>query len=269
LGVSWTHPAGSFFPLGKTTVGVCVSWFDSTTATSGTNCCCYDVFVTCCTNDCPSTLKCPNDMTLDCPGAAGIPLYYYAYGTNPCYPNAFLDCTPTNGTIIYGNTNVCCKLEYVASGGALVVLTQCCFNVTVLCPSNCIPLINCPSNIYITCPPPIFTAAVKGAFVTYPSITATDSCGLPVKIYCNPPSGSFFPYGCRPVTCVAVDSAGNTNSCHFRVCVLPPGCYLKNPSFEIVVTNTPTNCGEPVDDALAWTTLAGAPKLFQPPVAVP
>jgi HYR domain-containing protein len=270
IGQSWTVPPGYFFPVGKTTVGVCVKWLDDFTGNTGTKCCCYDVFVTCCTNPCDSTLKCPDDMTLDCPGPNGIPLFYSVYATNSCYPKAFLDCTPPSGTIIFGNTNVCCKFEYADATGTLVVLTQCCFKVTVLCPSNCTPVINCPTNIFITCPRPVFAAAnIQGAFVTYPPITATDSCGLPVTIFCNPPSGSFFPIGCRLVTCTAVDSAGNTVSCHFRVCVLPAGCYLKNPSFEIVITNAPTNCGEPVDDAASWTTLAGAPKLFQPPPAVP
>ena len=269
-GQSWSTPPGSFFPLGKTTVVVCVKWLDDFTGMAGTNCCCYDVLVTCCTNPCDSTLKCPDDMVLTCPGPTGIPLFYNVYGTNPCYPTAVVDCNPPSGTQIFGNTNVCCKLEY-NNAGTLVVLTQCCFHVTVLCPTNCTPILNCPSNIWVTCPPPIYTTAlpVKGAFVTYPPITTTDSCGLAVKVFCNPPSGSFFPYGCRWVVCTAVDSAGNLTTCRFRVCVLPPGCYLKNPSFEIVVTNAPTNCGEPVDDALSWTTLAGAPKLFQPPVAVP
>jgi hypothetical protein len=44
-----------------------------------------------------------------------------------------------------------------------------------------------------------------------------------------------------------------------------------NPSFELLVANPPPPnfCGEPVDDALGWKTLTGAPKLFRPPAAVP
>src|SRR5262249_41121527 len=113
-------------------------------------------------------------------------------------------------------------------------------------------------------------AGPRGAYVPYPPITVTDSCNLPVKVFCNPPSGSFFPIGCRVVTCVAVDSAGHVATCQFVVCVQKQGCYVLNPRFERLIINAPpNNCGEPVDDALGWKTLAGAPKLFRPPAAVP
>ncbi len=258
---TYTMPPGSFFPLGKTTVGVCVRWLDDLTGTTGTNCCCYDVVVTCCTNPCDSILICPGDMVVPCPAAgSGIMLNYIAFGTNPCMPTT-LECVPPPGTIIFGNTNVCCSLR---GGGA--VLTQCCFKVTVDCPTNCVPVLTCPSNIYVTC------AGPRGAFVTYPSVTVTDTCGLPVTVLYNPPSGSFFPLGCRPVTVAAVNSAGVLSECKFLVCVLPAGCYLRNPSFEQpAVILQPTNAcgGEPVDNAASWVTLAGTPMLFRPPAGVP
>ncbi len=259
----YTMPPGSCFPLGKTTVGVCVKWVLEALGGTifGTNCCCFDVVVKCCTN-CQSTLVCPPDMVLPCPGPNGIPLIYNAYGTNPCY-QTFLDCVPTNGTIIFGNTNVCCKLVAATPVGP-VVLTQCCFKVTVKCPTNCVPVIICPSNIFITC------AGPRGAYVPAPAITVTDTCPA-VKIltvFCNPPLPGFFPIGCTPVTCTAVDAGGAVSSCSFKVCVRPVGCYLKNPSFELIVANPqPANaCGlEPVDNAQSWSTLSGAPALFRVP----
>ena len=92
--LGWTTPQGSCFPLGKTTVGVCARWIDDRTIppTVGTNCCCYDVIVTCCTN-CDSVMKCPPDMFVTtCPGPNGYQLIYTAFGANPCIQGTFLDC---------------------------------------------------------------------------------------------------------------------------------------------------------------------------------
>jgi hypothetical protein len=262
-GVSYTTPAGMFFPLGVTTVGVCVRWFDDFNNTSGTNCCCFDVDVDCCTNPCVNVLICPDDMVLDCPGPNGIVLNY-TDSYSSCDPNAFVQCLPPPGTVIFGNTNVCC---YLFGGGGTVILTQCCFKVTVLCPSNCVPTITCPNNIFVTCPGP------RGAFVTYPTPTFSDSCNHPVNVVCNPPSGSFFTFGCKTVVCTAIDAInGNSTTCTFKVCVLKPGCYLRNPSFEQIVAapQPPNACGaEPVDDAVYWKTLSGSPYLFRPPAGVP
>lgn len=253
-------PAGYFFPLGNTTVATCVSWFDDFTGKGGTNCCCYEVTVQCCTNPCSTVLQCPGDMTVDCPGPNGIQLNYTAYGTNDCLKTVLI-CTPPPGTVIFGNTNVCCQLVDTATG---LVVTQCCFHVTTLCPTNCVPTISCPSNIYVLCSGP----RVK---VAYPPIVVTDNCYPAASWYASPPSGSYFPLGCTTVNVVAWDPSGHTNTCTFKVCVLPVGCYLRNGSFEQIVAGVPAPnfCGDPISDAIGWSALAGAPKLFRPPAGVP
>jgi hypothetical protein len=54
--------------------------------------------------------------------------------------------------------------------------------------------------------------------VGYSVPNATDSCS-PVTVACTPAPGSVFPVGTTSVTCVARDTAGNTNACSFAVIV--------------------------------------------------
>jgi hypothetical protein len=124
------------------------------------------------------------------------------------------------------------------------------------------PVINCSSNIYILCANP------NGARVKY-EVTASDNCDPTPTIVCVPPSGSKFPLGCTNVTCTATDNAGNSSSCTFKVCVLPQGCYLQNPSFELLSPNLPVPlaCGDPIGFALGWSALSGTPDLFRPKFA--
>jgi hypothetical protein len=134
----------------------------------------------------------------------------------------------------------------------------CCFEVDVRRDAQP-PVINCPSNIFILCAKP------NGTKVAY-TVTATDNCDPTPSITCLPPSGSHFGVGCTNVTCVAVDDGGNSTTCTFKVCVLPQGCYLRNPSFELLAANLPAplNCGDPINYAAGWSAVAGTPDLFRP-----
>src|SRR5260370_36909096 len=73
----------------------------------------------------------------------------------------------------------------------------------------------CPGGIIkaaqATCP---FTTSL---IVTYTTPVATDNCGPPPTVVCNPPSGSMLPPGTTMVTCIATDSSGNTATCSFPV----------------------------------------------------
>ncbi len=76
----------------------------------------------------------------------------------------------------------------------------------------------------ISCPPPLTVRAPKsephGATVSF-SVSASDDCDPSPTIECNPPSGSFFPWGTSTVTCTATDGWGNTSMCAFTVTVRP------------------------------------------------
>jgi uncharacterized repeat protein (TIGR01451 family) len=75
------------------------------------------------------------------------------------------------------------------------------------------PRIACPPNITVA------AGAACSAVVAYETPSATDNCGASVSIACHPPSGSTFTTGQTPVTCTAIDSSGNMDSCAFTVTV--------------------------------------------------
>ena len=58
--------------------------------------------------------------------------------------------------------------------------------------------------------------------VEYTPPLAVDNCGNPVTVVCTPPPGSVLGPGVYPVTAVATDASGNTNTCTFNLTVVPP-----------------------------------------------
>ena len=62
--------------------------------------------------------------------------------------------------------------------------------------------------------------SAAGAIVSYPAPTAIDATsGVAGAASCSPASGSLFAIGVTPVTCSAIDNAGNTGSASFTVTV--------------------------------------------------
>jgi hypothetical protein len=176
--------------------------------------------------------------------------------TDNCDPNVDVVCVPPSGSPFpLGTTTVVCTATDNCTNRS-----RCTFTVTVR-GDTVPPVIACPSNIVVFC------TRSNGTQVNY-TATASDNCGAPTLV-CVPPSGSLFPAGCTPVVCTATDAAGNASTCTFQVCVFPIGCYLKNPSFELLNANLPpaANCGDPLNFAQNWTPLAGTPDLFRPPWA--
>jgi hypothetical protein len=51
---------------------------------------------------------------------------------------------------------------------------------------------------------------------------AVDNCGGAVTVVCTPPPGTVLGPGTYPVTAVATDASGNTNTCTFNLTVVPP-----------------------------------------------
>ena len=74
------------------------------------------------------------------------------------------------------------------------------------------PAIRCPSSLSVDC------ANKDGAMVDF-AVTAADACDPSPTLVCQPPSGGRFPVGTTPVTCTAIDSAGNEATCEFVVTV--------------------------------------------------
>jgi hypothetical protein len=79
--------------------------------------------------------------------------------------------------------------------------------------SNCVLVINCPSNIVVT--------SCFNVQEFYTPMASNICCGVNSTVFCTPPSGSIFPVGTTTtVNCTATDCAQNTNFCSFTVTVL-------------------------------------------------
>lgn len=75
--------------------------------------------------------------------------------------------------------------------------------------------------VYVTCPDDVRVVAAPGqtsAIVSYPAPIGSPGATLS----CAPPSGASFPGGTTPVSCMAMDAAGNSSSCSFLVTVIVP-----------------------------------------------
>ncbi len=88
---------------------------------------------------------------------------------------------------------------------------SCTTTVTVV--DNTLPTITCPANVNVAAP-----AGQSNVVVNFSAPTAGDNCPG-VTTFCTPPSGSTFDLGTTTVTCAAVDTSANTNTCTFNVIV--------------------------------------------------
>ncbi len=104
-----------------------------------------------------------------------------------------------------GVTTVSCIASNVAG------TDSCQFIVTVNDTEK--PSITCSGNIVTNVP-----VGVTNAIVSFSAPTVNDNCGI-ASSGCLPASGSTFGLGTNTVTCTAVDTSGNTNSCTFKIFV--------------------------------------------------
>lgn len=138
----------------------------------------------------------------------------------------------------------------------------------ILVKSNVVPIcqniqLNC---LRIICPQDITVPNIPGlceAVVEYPDPCVANCPGW-VRVGCDPPSGSTFPVGTTPVTCIAEDEFGNTASCTFTVTVedveLP---QVTCPSSIAVVSETPIVVAYPspsVSDNCAVSVVCDPPS---------
>jgi hypothetical protein len=205
-------PPGNCFPIGTTPV-TCIA-----TNGCGTNSCTFTVTV----RAKPAvSIKCPtNNITLLAPcGSNCVPVSYPA----PIVMNGTLvGCDVPPGTCLpVGQHVITCRATNDCGQTAL-----CEFVVRVLPGEGRPPVINCPSNILVevcntNCTP-----------VQYPLPTVFNG----TLVNCSVPSGTCFPAGVTPVTCVATNGCG-TNSCTFTVTVRPvPPVFVRCPSNIVVTT---------------------------------
>lgn len=197
LTINSEPPSGSFFPPGSTTVN-CQA-IDS----SGNDITCsFNVFV----NDtiplkiiCPENITIPNDS-----GQCGAIVDFEAEVYDNCETSSHS--WPSSGSFFDIGTTI---VNYVAvdayNNGGVCTLT-----VTVEDTEP--PTISCQNNITVN-----NVLGECGTIVNF-DITADDNCEV-VDINITPSSGSFFSVDTTSVIAIALDDAGNADTCIFDVIV--------------------------------------------------
>ena len=154
----------------------------------------------------PPVLNLPPNITVPSdPGKNTAVVTYEVTATDDFPGVSVLSMPPSGMAFPIGVTTV--NATAVDAGGNS---TRGSFTITVL--DAMPPVIQCPTNMI--CP----AAVSAGATVVFYTVIATDN-QPGVTVTCTPPSGTAFPTGITPVTCIARDVAGNTATCMFTVCV--------------------------------------------------
>ena len=131
---------------------------------------------------------------------------YTATATDGCGVLAALCAPPSGSEFAVGMATVNC-----ATTNALGHSAQCAFTVTVIDGEK--PQVICSSDLFLSAD----TGQCSRSNVLF-TFSATDNCVL-TNASCTPPSGASFNVGETLVNCIATDSIGNSNHCHFTVTV--------------------------------------------------
>ncbi len=171
----------------------------------------------------PCTIACPSNMIVSAaPNQCGANATFLPTTSGNC---GGVTCSPPSGSLFPVGTNT---VTCTTTSGA-----NCSFTVVVNDTSP--PNLVCPGNIVSNVPPGQASTAVN-----YSSPLVADNCGV-LSTNCSPASGSTFLLGATTVTCAAIDTANNANTCTFTVTVTttnaPPIARCRN-----VVTNADTSC---------------------------
>ncbi len=220
LVVNCIPPSGSVFPLGTNLV---TCWAGDLAGNS--NSCTFAVTIL---DTEPPALTCPRDELLDYAGTNGTQVNFSAQATDNLDTNVIVSCSPPSGSFFPLGTNVVVCTASDTAGNT----NSCAFSIIVL--DTAPPVINCPENQLLTC------MGSNGASATFNAIASDNVDGLIVAT-CMPPSDSYFPVGTNLVTCLAVDSSGNSNQCSFTITVLdtqPP--LLTCPSNQVLACTGPS-----------------------------
>lgn len=242
ISVTCDPPSGSLFPMGTTTV-VCVA-SDSEGNTSN---CTFSVEVV---DETAPVLACPDDIVVECASVDGEIVDYPApLITNECNGEPTLECDPPSGSLFpLGTTTVVCRATDAAGNSGV-----CTFDVTLRA-DTVAPELTCPPDLVVssTCGPGgLGLPDTGGARVEFPLPAVTDNCAGEIEVFCDPPSGSFFPMGVTWVICMARDDDGNISNCLFTV---------------EVVDRTPPDIECVEDLVVQCTSLDGAVVNYSPPL---
>lgn len=157
---------------------------------------------TCCIG---CTLTCPaNQVVNNDPGVCGAVRSFTPTATPGC---GTVTCAPPSGSFFpaEATTPVNCSSQF---GGQ-----SCSFTIRVEDVEA--PVLSCPAEVEV-----FATPTEGGRVATWPIPAVSDNCAGPGAASCAPPSGTFFPLGVTPISCGAIDAAGNPGGCNFNVEVI-------------------------------------------------
>jgi hypothetical protein len=200
-------PSGSTFPIGTTTV-TCIA----TDSHGNTGSATFTVTITLIDIVAPTFMpNPPPNISQQTSNPAGTAITYSVAATDNSGIAPTVTCNPSSGsTFAVGSTTVNCIAEDAAHNKATAS-----FTVTVTFVDTTPPTFsNVPANITAEANGP------GGSVVNYTIPTASDAQDGPVVVTCNPPSGSLFPLGTKPVTCSASDTHSNASTASFGVAVV-------------------------------------------------
>jgi hypothetical protein len=201
----------------------------------------------------PPTALCPdNIITGTMSGQCGAEVSYEA-SVSDNNPGAIIVCDRPSGSYFpAGAATVTCLATDIFDN-----TDTCTFLVLVIDIEA--PSAECPDNITV-----IADSGSCSAVVTY-TASAADNCPG-VSISCTPPSGSIFTVGTIPVTCIAADNAGLTDTCSFDVTVVdtePPWIFCPE---DLVFPADSGQCGADVTyEVTAADNCAGVNITCDPP----
>ena len=216
--VSYNPPSGSSFNVGTNNVLCTVS-----------NACDFKecVFKVVVTKGQAMTLNCPPTITTNICGTSTI----VSFPDPVVSGGTLVGCVPPSGSFFNLGTNTVVCTATNACGA-----TICSFNIVVLNTNK--PTIICSQNIVVT--------SCTVTQVTYQAAAFSACCKTAPVVTCNPPSGHpFQPGTTTPVTCTAIDCAGNVAVCSFTVTVVasnaPPSICTNATFLTFTAGNTNDN----------------------------
>ncbi|GAB3602451.1 HYR domain-containing protein [Microbacterium aureliae] len=196
--VTCSPASGSAFDIGQTTV--------TCSATDGAGLTGSSTFTVTISDTSAPNLVVPANMEEEATGPDGASVVFEATAFDAVDGDRPVTCNPASGaTFALGSTTVTCAAQDSRGNS-----TTDSFDVTVVDTTG--PEITVPSPITAEATGPTGTAVPFTA-------TASDLVDGDVSVRCTPAAGSVFPLGPTPVSCVAVDNAGNENEAEFVVTV--------------------------------------------------
>jgi hypothetical protein len=196
--VTCQPPAGSTFPLDKTTAVTCTA----TDAHGNTSTASFSITVQ---DTTPPQINVPSDMVVEAASSDGNTATYPIAADDKVDGKVKVVCQPSSGsTFPPGKTSVTCTATDTHNNTG-----RASFSITVQDTTG--PQVSVPPDMTLE------AASPAGSVATFQA-SASDLVDR-VEAICRPSSGSTFPLGATTVTCTARDSRNNTGQASFSITV--------------------------------------------------